>query len=168
MALVTVDGGNGYWTPHPGDDALGMVIHELIPLCQERGLGTHAIGMMGISMGGFGALMIAENYPHLVKAVAAISPAIWTTYAQAHYVNPGAYANAAAFRRYDAVTHTASLRGRPVRVASGQSDPFHPYVVALADALPRGAIVTFPPGAHTSTFFRSQEGPSMAFLSEHL
>ena len=38
---------------------------------------------MGISMGGYGAIVVAERYPALVRAVAAISPAIWTTYAEA-------------------------------------------------------------------------------------
>ncbi len=33
--------------------------------------------MMSISMGGCGALLLAEKYPHLVAAAAAISPAIW-------------------------------------------------------------------------------------------
>jgi S-formylglutathione hydrolase FrmB len=28
-------------------------------------------------MGGYGALLLAEKYPHLITAVAAISPAIW-------------------------------------------------------------------------------------------
>jgi hypothetical protein len=39
MALVTVDGGGGYWNPHPGDDPMAMVVHELIPRCQRLGLG---------------------------------------------------------------------------------------------------------------------------------
>ena len=26
MALVTADGGNGYWNPHPGDDPMAMVM----------------------------------------------------------------------------------------------------------------------------------------------
>jgi len=51
MAMVTVDGGDGYWNPHPGDNPMAMVIGELIPLCQRRGLGRppHPIGTMGIS-----------------------------------------------------------------------------------------------------------------------
>jgi hypothetical protein len=40
MAIVTVDGGNGYWHPHPNDDPMGMIIHELIPMMQRRGLGV--------------------------------------------------------------------------------------------------------------------------------
>ena len=64
--------------------------------------------------------------------MAAISPAIWTSYEQAQAVNPGAYASAADFAADDAVTHTAALSGTPVRVASGNDDPFHPGVLALA------------------------------------
>ena len=40
MAIVTVDGGDGYWNPHPGDDPQAMVVDELIPLCQAKGLGV--------------------------------------------------------------------------------------------------------------------------------
>ena len=29
MAMVTVDGGDGYWNPHPGDNPMAMVIDEL-------------------------------------------------------------------------------------------------------------------------------------------
>ena len=39
MALVTVDGGHGYWNPHPGDDPLAMIVDELIPLCRTMNLG---------------------------------------------------------------------------------------------------------------------------------
>ena len=170
MALVTVDGGGGYWHPHPGDDPMDMVVHELIPMLQARGLGVppHRIAAMGISMGGYGAIAFAENYPHVFRAVAAISPAIFTTYAWVHYVNPGAYWSASDFARYDAITHTAALRGIPLRIASGTEDPFHPWVEELVSALPPGAIVRFPPGGHTGSFFLSQEPPSLAFLSSHL
>jgi pimeloyl-ACP methyl ester carboxylesterase len=170
MAMVTVDGGGGYWNPHPGDDPMGMVIDELIPMCQALGLGRppQGIGTMGISMGGYGALILAERYPHLIRAVAAISPAVWTSYDQAQTANPGAFSSAASFRDNDAVTHTGALSGTPVRVASGDDDPFHPGVEALARALPSDAVVTFPHGCHTGPFFSSQEPPSLAFLAQYL
>ena len=99
--MVTVDGGDGYWNPHPGDNPMAMVIDELIPRCQRLGLGRppRRIGALGISMGGYGALLFAEKYPHLIAAVAAISPAIWTSYPQARQANPAAYASAAALPR---------------------------------------------------------------------
>ena len=170
MAMVTVDGGNGYWNPHPGDNPMAMVIDELIPRCQRLGLGRppRRIGAMGISMGGYGALLFAEKHPRLIAAVAAISPAIWTSYAQARGANPGAYTSAAAFAANDAVTHAAALGRRPVRVASGYGDPFHPGVQALARALPAGAVVAFGPGCHDGSFFAAQEPPSLAFLAAHL
>ena len=170
MAMVTVDGGGGYWNPHPGDDPMAMVISELIPRCQRIGLGRppRLIGMMGISMGGYGALLLAEKYPRLIAAAAAISPAIWTSYAQAKAANAGAYASAAAFDANDAVTHSAALAGTHVRIASGYDDPFLPGVQALARALPPGAVVDFAKGCHTGPFFLQQEPPSLAFLARHL
>jgi len=182
VAMVTADGGNGYWNPHPGDDPMAMVTDELIPRCHRLGLGSGAgpaagpaagraprrIAVMGISMGGYGALLLAEKYPRLFAAVAAISPAVWTSYPQARSANPGAYASAAAFADYDAVTHAAALRGRPVRVASGYADPFLPGVKALARELPAGAVVSFGPGCHDGSFFAAQQPPSLAFLAAHL
>jgi pimeloyl-ACP methyl ester carboxylesterase len=170
MAMVTVDGGNGYWNPHPGDDPMAMVTDELIPFCQRLGLGRppRRIATMGISMGGYGALLLAEKYPRLIAAAAAISPAIWTSYAQAKAADAGAYASAPAFDANDAVTHAASLARIPVRVASGYDDPFYPGVQALARALPAGAVVDFSKGCHTGPFFLEQEPPSLAFLARYL
>jgi S-formylglutathione hydrolase FrmB len=149
---------------------MGMVVDELIPLCQSQGLGRHprGIGVLGISMGGYGAVLMGEKYPQLFSAVAAISPAIWTTYAEAHGADPGAYRSAADFASNNAVTHASSLAGLPVRVASGDDDPFFPGVEALMKVLPPGATVELSRGCHTGPFFTSQEPPSLAFLGEHL
>src|SRR5262249_29664938 len=116
------------------DDPMGMVLGELIPRCQRigLGLGNRQIGALGISMGGYGAILLAERYPEVFRAAAAISPAIWTSYEQARSVNPGAYASASAFAAADAVTHASSLKGVAVRVATGLEDPFRPGVEALA------------------------------------
>ena len=174
MALVTVDGGSGYWNAHPGDDPMGMLTGELIPMCQRRGLGVggahepNRIGAMGISMGGYGALLLAEKHPELIAAVAAISPAIWTSYDQAKTVNAGAYDSAAAFAANDAVTHAVALKGIPVRVAAGYDDPFYPGVQTLAGKLPPGSVVSFGKGCHDDSFFSEQEPPSLAFLAPHL
>ena len=178
MALVTVDGGGGYWNPHPGDNPQAMLTDELIPLCQRQGLGTDStntrrIGVMGTSMGGFGAILLAEKYPDLIGAVAAISPAIWTSYAQARSANAGAYASAADFAQDDAATHAAALARVPVRVAVGYDDPFYPGVQAFARALPAtpGGVppeLAFATGCHTAPFFNAEEPPSLAFLARHL
>jgi enterochelin esterase-like enzyme len=170
MAMVTVDGGNGYWNPHPGDDPMSMVVNELIPFCQRKGLGVSPtrIGLMGISMGGYGALAIAERYPSLASTVAAISPAVWTSYAQARSANAGAFASASAFGKNNVIAHASSLHGTAVRVASGADDPFHSGVEKLVSVLLPHDTEVFSAGCHTNSFFLEQEPPSLRFLSQHL
>lgn len=169
-AIVTMDGGNGYWNPHPHDDPMAMVIDELIPRCQKLGLGrsSKGIAMMGISMGGYGALAIAERNPGLVTAVAAISPAIWTTYDQARGANAGAFSSGADFVLGDVITNVSALAGIPVRVASSFDDPFFPNVQSFAKLLPAADTVVFSAGCHSEPFFLQQEPPSLAFLSARL
>ncbi|MGH2719615.1 MAG: alpha/beta hydrolase [Actinomycetota bacterium] len=170
MAMVAADGGGGYWHAHPGDNPMAMLVEELIPRCQALGLGVPPakIGAIGISMGGYGALILAEQHPGLISAVAAISPAVWTTYAQARGANAGAFSSAGDFAANNVVTHAPELKGVPVRIASGRDDPFHPGVQVLAAALGTRAIVEFPKGCHTGSFEASQEPQSMAFLGSHL
>ncbi|MEO9180576.1 MAG: alpha/beta hydrolase-fold protein [Acidimicrobiales bacterium] len=167
VALVTVDGGNGYWNPHPLDDPMAMVVDELIPMCQRRGLGRgdNGIRMMGISMGGYGALAIAERNEGLVSSVAVISPAIWTSYDQARAANLGAFASEQAFDDGNVITHASKLSRVAVRMASGIDDPFHSGVVTLAKEFPPTANVVFSSGCHTEPFFIEQEPPSLRFVS---
>jgi pimeloyl-ACP methyl ester carboxylesterase len=171
MAIAAVDGGNDYWHAHPGDDPMRMLLDEFLPMCRARGLGVGAfrkIGLTGESMGGYGALLLTEEHPNLVAAVAVMSPAVWTTYADSQNANPNAFTSAADFAAHDVITHASALRGIPVRIASGASDPFHPYVEVLKDALPHGSIVRFPPGAHDNDFFGHQALPCLAFIGQHL
>ena len=169
VAVATVDGGGGYWNPHPEDDPMAMVVDEFIPLLQARGLGrTSRVGLMGISMGGFGALAIAESYPQLIRCAAAISPAVWTSFDQARAANAGAFSSVATFDTYDVITHALQLSVPAVRVASGVDDPFHPGVVELLRAVPRNVVTYVGKGCHTTPFFVSQEPPSLAFLSSNL
>ncbi len=170
MAMVAADGGNGYWHPRPGDDPLGMIVNEVIPRCQNLGLGVppNPIGVMGISMGGYGALLLAEKHPALIRAVAAISPAVWTSYGQASSANRSAFASTEEFSANDVFRYAQSLSDVAVRIASGTSDPFHLDVVALAKVVPGSPVLDFSRGCHTDPFFAAAQPPSLAFLGEHL
>ena len=170
MAMVAADGGGGYWHAHPGDDPMGMLINEIIPMCQALGLGRppRPIGTIGISMGGYGAILVAEKHPDSIGAVAAISPAIWTHYAQARAANPRAFTSTDDFAANDVIAHAPALAGKAVRVASGDSDPFRPGVTALTKALPPGTIIDFSKGCHTGPFVSAQQPPSLDLLAAKL
>jgi S-formylglutathione hydrolase FrmB len=149
---------------------MAMLLHEFLPLCRRHGLRAgdrHKIGLTGESMGGYGALLLAEEHPEMTAAVAVISPAVWTTYADSQNANPDAFSEAD-FTAHDVTTHASGLDGIPVRIASGRDDPFHPYLEVLQRALPTDARVLFPPGIHDNAFFGSQAVPSLAFLGEHI
>lgn len=170
MALVVADGGSLYWNAHPGDDPMRMITEELVPRLRARRLGDQpkSIGIIGISMGGYGALLLTEKRPDLFAATAAISPAIWTSYGEARSANPDAFATAAEFAEDDVITHAHQLTGIPVRIASGADDPFHPGVLALAAHLPPTVSLHISPGCHDTGFFSEQQLPSLQFLGEHL
>jgi pimeloyl-ACP methyl ester carboxylesterase len=159
------------WYPRPWRDRYGAEFTELLladiserPRSPRRSL--------DVMRGGIRA-RLAEKRPDLISAVAAISPAIWTSYAQAQAANAGAYASAADFAADDAVTHAAALARVPVRIAVGFGDPFLPGVQALARALPgetggQAPVVSFSDGCHDGSFFTAQEPPSLAFLARRL
>ena len=79
MALIGVDGRTGYWHRRAnGDDAGSMLFHELVPLLTGRGFRTDRVGLLGASMGGYGALLWGERRgPKRIAAVGAMSPALW-------------------------------------------------------------------------------------------
>ena len=63
FAIICVDGGETYWHRRAdGDDPAGMIVHEVLPRAAAAGMHTGRIGIVGLSMGGYGALLIAEQF----------------------------------------------------------------------------------------------------------
>ena len=82
FAIAAVDGGNTWWHPRAdGSDTQSMLVKEFVPFLGSQGYDLGRIGLFGISMGGFGALLLASQgrLPG-VRAVAAMSPAVWDHY----------------------------------------------------------------------------------------
>jgi hypothetical protein len=62
FGAVTVDGGDTYWHNRAdGDDPIGMILREVLPRLAADGIRTSSIGLLGESMGGYGALLLAEQ-----------------------------------------------------------------------------------------------------------
>ena len=168
FVLAAADGGPRFWHPRAdGDDPLGMLVDEFLPLLAGRGLQTGAgrrIGLLGYSMGGYGALLFAERYPALVAACAVGGPAIWRSYGHARRESASAFDSAADWSRYDVLANGSALAGVPIRVDYGVHDPFAASMPALIAALPAEAHVRSAPGCHDSTFWRSVAPAALTFV----
>ncbi|MEU4423009.1 alpha/beta hydrolase-fold protein [Actinoplanes sp. NPDC024001] len=116
FVLAGATGDRLAWQPDGADDPQRMVREELPAWCAERGFDSDRLAAWGWSMGGYGALLLAETFPGFVRSVAAFSPA----------VRPG-----------DAVFNgVAKLAGTPVGLWCGRDDSLYRNVRDLHEALP--------------------------------
>jgi S-formylglutathione hydrolase FrmB len=167
FAIASVDGGeSSYWHPRGATDPAGMVIHEFLPLLARHGVITSRIGLYGWSMGGYGVLYLAERLRReRVAVLVAESPAIWHHSWQSA---PGAFDDAADWRRHDIWPHLAALRGIAVKIDCGAADGFWPVTRDLRAGIrptPAGGIE---PGVHDSAFWTSQAPAAIRFAGQHL
>ena len=145
-----------------------MVLDELLPLLAGRGVRTDRIGLMGLSMGGYGALRLGGILgARRCAVVVAESPALWT---------PGTTASSFGFRdaeeyaRFTVFGHQRDLAGIPVRLDCGTDDPFHGATTAYAAGFPSSQhpVVGFQPGAHELGYWRRMAPAQLAFVGRHL
>jgi len=214
FAAVTVDGGDTYWHDRAdGDDPIGMIIREVLPRMAADGMRTGRIGLVGESMGGYGALLLAEQLsrpsllpepvatgtessgpvfdgPHIGNtvaggtgrlvtatlprpaAVAALSPAIFASYAAAKAANRAAFDDQADFDRNDVFAGLPALRTVPTLVSCGADDPFEQETAFLRGRLatltghqPPGGILS---GCHDDAFWERNLPGALRFVGEHL
>lgn len=144
FAVVSVDGGDTYWHRRAsGDDPVAMIRHELLPSLAARGLRTDRIALQGWSMGGYGALLLAERWKAgMVAGVAAMSPAIFADYPSSSDV---AFDDEADFTANDLFRATAGLAQVAVRIDCGADDPF-----AAQSARFRAAVRPTPAGGESA------------------
>jgi enterochelin esterase-like enzyme len=166
FALAAVDGGEIYWHPRAGgDDPLGMLTDELLPLLARRGLAVDRFGVYGWSMGGYGALLLGRELPGRVAAVAAASPALWTSFAA---TTPGSFDDEADWERWGRLDRVDRLAGVPVRIDCGTGDPFVHAVRALTRRLPGDAQVEIASGCHDDTFWRRRAPAQLQVIARAL
>ncbi|MBO2455315.1 alpha/beta hydrolase [Actinomadura barringtoniae] len=172
FALVGVDGGETYWHRRAnGDDPQKMITDEVLPRLAREGMRTgpaDRIGLLGWSMGGYGALLTAAMLgPGRVAAVAASSPAIFGSYARAHAANARAYDDAADFDRNDLMRMLEPLSRVPAWIDCGRSDPFAPMVTKARGRLhptPEGGMFE---GCHDGAHWTRHTPGHLAFLGRH-
>jgi enterochelin esterase-like enzyme len=169
FVLASINGGEGYWHPHPDDDPLGMLLTEFPAILTQHGLPVDKFGLLGWSMGGFGALVAATEQPPRFPVVVANSPAFWESYDEAQSINPAAFSSAQEWEQWgDLPARVERLRYLKVRIACGESDPFEPQLSDLRESLPDPGVVTITPGCHDGTFWRSYGPEQLKLIGETL
>jgi S-formylglutathione hydrolase FrmB len=163
LAVVSVDGGNGYWRPRAsGEDSGAMVLGELIPMLAAKGLDTSQVGFIGWSMGGYGAMRLGSRLgPGRTFAICAISPALYLTYWGAPH---DAFDSLDDFRKNSTV-NAAELATIPLRVDCGTGDGFYMATREFVNQLPRQPAGGFYPGGHDAEFWRTQLPAELAWLA---
>ncbi|MEV5749215.1 hypothetical protein AB0L00_15480 [Actinoallomurus sp. NPDC052308] len=147
FAVAAIDDwADAEWRPSP------VITRNLLPFLRDHGLSTTRIGLLGWSIGGRGALLLASALgPGRVAAVAAASPAL-----------SGA----------DVTTLARTLGGVPASLTCGRDDPFASPTRDLLARLraARRADVTggIHPGCHDAAFRRRMLPDQVAFLGRHL
>ncbi|MFJ4222315.1 alpha/beta hydrolase [Curtobacterium luteum] len=167
FAVAGVDGGNRYWHRRAdGDDPGAMVLDEFVPMLEQRGFDTDRLAFTGNSMGGYGALRFGGLLgPTKVRAVAALSPALWTS---AGDTARGAFDDAEDFRANTVIGRQHELDGVAVRIDVGTGDGFEPAVRTYVDGFTTTPAGGFEPGAHDNAFWRRMAPQQIAFLARHL
>jgi S-formylglutathione hydrolase FrmB len=155
FALVAMDGGDDtYWHARAnGDDPQKMLVHELLPRLAAAGMKTQRFALFGWSMGGYGALLLAEVLGRArVAFVAVDSPALWLTGGETPL---GAFDDAQDFARHNVFAGRPRLAGIPVRIMCGQSDSFAPDTREFAKGVPDLVAADFPKGGHEPSLWAS-------------
>jgi pimeloyl-ACP methyl ester carboxylesterase len=149
FVLAGADGGRLSWRPTPGDDPQAMMRSDVPAWCAERGFDPTRLAAWGWSMGGYGALLLAQTFPGLLRGVAAFSPAVQPS--------------------DDVFAQVERLRGVPVGLWCGRYDGLYDDVRALRRALPqKPAAEGFGVGRHNFGYWSTVVPAAFDFLSTAL
>lgn len=162
FAVVAVDGSN-YWVPDGGDDPHRMLTDELPGWLSEAGL-RPMTGLIGISMGGFGALNLARRRRD-VTAVATCSAALFRTWPEARTRH--IFPSQAEWKAADPLQHLDELPSRGLGVWCGDGDPFLAANRKLiSGAKPEVSRIT--PGEHDSGYWQGVLPEVLRFVGPRL
>lgn len=173
FAIATASGGTSFWHRRPwGEDAGAMVLDELLPMLLDRDdVVTTPIGLLGWSMGAYGALRMAGILgSNRVAAVVASSPGLYLDPARAHR---DGFVDAAEYERFSVMDDQDLLADIPLRIDIGTADPFlaatRAYVDGFGDAAREADLqVEYGEGGHEISFTRRVMPAQLAFLGRHV
>lgn len=164
FVLVGVDGGRKLWRsagPEDADDPQRMLIDEVPAWLDDRGFDWDRRAAWGWSMGGFGALLLAEALDGGLAAVAAFSPALPDDPEDLPPTDDG--------RPRDVWSGADRLAGTPVGLWCGTADPLIDRVRRFAEDLdPAPAIAAWARGDHERGYWDRITPDAFRFVGEAL
>ncbi|MEQ1698798.1 MAG: alpha/beta hydrolase-fold protein [Ilumatobacteraceae bacterium] len=165
LAIIGVDGGDSsYWHPRAdGRNPMAMVFEELFPAVETLLGATLPRAVLGWSMGGYGALLFAEQHRDWFRAAVAASPALWRTSGAAA---DGAFDDEADFDRHDVFAGIDQLSLLRVRVDCGTDDTFVDTARAFGELVPSGNHGSFGDGFHDDEYWRSLAPGQLLFINQ--
>ena len=159
FTVVAPDGSEHYWHDDgAGDDPMRMLRDEIPVWLAELGLPAPS-AVLGISMGGAGAL----SHPAPVKAV--VSPALFGTWEESRPLN--AFPRRDVWEAQDPLRHADRIDGQRLGIWCGTADVFYERARDLADRT-RAAVTSFEPGDHTDGYWRRVLPAALRFVGERL
>lgn len=163
FALVAVDGGDSYWVARDrADDPQAMLRDELPGWLRSSGLTAPPAAALGISMGGFGALVYARDRGTSAPTVAVLSPALFATWDDA--AGRDGFADETSWAANEPLRHTDALpAGLALGIWCGREDPFVGAATELADRT-RAAVAHFDHGEHTPGYWRRVLPDALRFV----
>lgn len=167
FAIAAIDGGETWWhRRESGTDTQSMLVEEFVPLLARQGVDTGRLAVFGLSMGGFGALLLASQHRVAgLRAVAAMSPAVWSLYDAGRSDN---FDSAADFAANDIFALRPELEPLPKRIDCGTADNLLFSVQDYVKDLPGAHEGGFQAGGHDSGYWRSILPDVLAFLGKNL
>jgi S-formylglutathione hydrolase FrmB len=166
-------GGEGSTYYHPrtdGTDSFAWVTQEFLPMVERRfGMGgaKASRAVFGWSMGGFGALLVAQQRPDLVAVAMAASPAVFPSYSAAVTGHPGTFDSVADWQRWGLWDQAGRIHDVAVRVDCGNADPFSSTARSLIRRIP-GAVGGIADGCHDIGFWRRQASSELRFVAANV
>lgn len=169
LAVIGVDGAAAYWHPrrvgpYAGSDTAAMIVEDVMPLLSGLDLPNDRVGLLGMSMGGWGAYYVASLLGRdRVFGIATLAAALRTG---PEGTIPERFDDTRDYWTHDVFRRSAQFTGIPIWLACGDADRFRQGNEAFAEVVPHAETV-FDAGGHTSEWFRDHMAPAVTFLADH-
>lgn len=166
FAAVAVDGGtDSYWVAgRSGDDPQRMLTEEVPGWLAKRGLRKSPCGVLGLSMGGFGALNYVRRQRRTPVA-ALLSPALFRSWEEAG--SRGVFPDSALWEAKEPLRHISEVKDVPLGVWCGTEDSFVTAARSLIDAA-HPEVAAISSGAHENAFWLRVLPDALRFVGARL